>query len=122
MLLLAIALGSALGGLARYLLGNLVQRWAGDAFPLHTLLINVTGSFLIGFLYRYAAESGGLSPEWRGFLMIGFCGGYTTFSAFSLETVRLIETGAVGRAMAYAVLSVVLSVGAAALGMVAGKR
>jgi CrcB protein len=122
MLILAIALGSALGGVSRYLLGSVVQRWAGDAFPLHTLLINISGSFLLGLLYRYGAESGGLSPEWRGLLMIGFCGGYTTFSAFSLETVRLIESGMTGRALAYVGLSVVLSVGATFAGMVLGKR
>lgn len=121
-LLVAIALGSALGGVSRYLLGGAIQRWAGGAFPIHTLLINITGSFLIGFLYRYSIEPGGLSPAWRGFLMIGFCGGYTTFSAFSLETVGLLEGGATGRALAYMVFSVLLSVGATVAGMVLGKR
>lgn len=122
MMLLAIAVGSAAGGVSRYLVGNAVTRWAGGEFPLHTLLINITGSFLLGFLYKYGADTGGLSPEVRGLLMIGFCGGYTTFSAFSLETVALIESGAVGKAALYILLSVAFSVGAAAAGMALSKR
>lgn len=122
MILLAIAFGSALGGISRYLLGGLIQRWAGGTFPLHTLIINVTGSFLLGLLVvRYGAESSSLSPELRAMLTIGFCGGYTTFSAFSLETVRLLDGGESGKAMAYVLLSVVISVGAAFLGMAAGR-
>lgn len=121
-LILAVALGSALGGVSRYLLGSAIQRWAGGAFPIHTLIINVTGSFLLGVLYRYSIEPGGLSPAWRGFLMIGFCGGYTTFSTFSLETVGLLEGGMTGRALAYVGSSVVLSVGATFAGMMVGKR
>ncbi len=117
-----IALGSALGGVSRYLLGGYVQRWAGAAFPLHTLLINITGSFLLGFLYRYGADSTALSPELRAMLTIGFCGGYTTFSTFSVETVRLLEDGASGKAIAYVLLSVLVSLGAAFVGMWAGGR
>jgi CrcB protein len=122
LMILAVALGSAVGGVSRYLLGGLIQRWAGGEFPLHTLLINITGSFLLGFLYKFGADTSAFSPEWRGLLMIGFCGGYTTFSAFSLETVALIESGAVGRAFLYILLSVALSVAAAAAGMAVGKR
>ena len=76
-----VAFGSALGGVTRYLLGGLIQRGAG--FPVGTLIINITGSFLVGLFYRYAAESALVSPEMRVFLTIGFCGGYTTFSTFS---------------------------------------
>jgi fluoride exporter len=121
-LILAIALGSAVGGVTRYLAGIGIQKLAGGQFPLHTLLINITGSFLLGFLYRYGADTAAYSAEWRGLLMIGFCGGYTTFSAFSLETMALIQAGSSGKAVLYVLSSVVLSVGAAAAGMVLGKR
>lgn len=122
MLLLYIALGSAIGGVSRYLLGGLIQRWAGGTFPLHTLIINVTGSLLLGFLYRYGADSNVMSQEVRAMLTVGLCGGYTTFSAFSLETVRLLDGGESGKAMAYVLLSVVISVGAVLLGGAAASR
>jgi len=117
-----IALGSALGGAARYLLGGLVQRLAGGTFPTGTLLVNITGSFLLGLLYRYAADSAAITPEFRAMLTLGFCGGYTTFSTFSYETVRLIEDGEAARALLYVALSVVLSVGGAMLGIMAGRE
>ena len=117
-----IALGSAVGGVARYLVGGAVQQAAGGTFPAGTLVINVTGSFFLGLLFRYSADSVAISPEVRAMLTIGFCGGYTTFSTFSYETVRLIEDGQGGRALAYALASVVLSVGAAVLGISAGRE
>jgi CrcB protein len=120
--LLYIALGSAVGGVSRYLLGGLIQRLAGGTFPLGTLVINVTGSFLVGLLYRYAADSAAITPEIRAMLTIGLCGGYTTFSSFSYETVRLIEDGEAGRALAYVGLSVLLSVGGTMLGIAAGRE
>jgi len=117
-----IAFGSALGGAARYLLGGLIQRLAGSAFPLGTLIINVTGSFLLGFLYRYSADSAVISPEIRAMLTIGVCGGYTTFSTFSWESVRLLEDGEIGKAATYLALSVGVSLGAVVLGIVAGRE
>jgi CrcB protein len=120
--LLYIALGSAVGGVSRYLLGGLIQRLTGGTFPLGTLVINVTGSFLVGLLYRYAADSAAITPEIRAMLTIGLCGGYTTFSSFSYETVRLIEDGEAGRALAYVGLSVLLSVGGTMLGIAAGRE
>jgi CrcB protein len=117
-----IALGSALGGVARYLLGGLIQRATEGTFPLGTLVINVTGSFLLGLLYRYAAESAAVTPEVRAMLTIGICGGYTTFSTFSYESVRLLEDGEYTRALAYVGLSVVLSVGGAILGITVGRE
>ena len=117
-----VALGSAAGGVARYLLGGWVQDRAGGTFPVQTLLINVTGSLLLGFLQRYALESTAISPEVRTLLTIGFCGGYTTFSTFSFETVRMLEDGDWRRASLYIGLSVVLSVGAALLGVAAAKE
>jgi CrcB protein len=117
-----IALGSALGGTARYLLGGWIQRLAGAEFPLGTLVINVTGSFLLGFLYRYATDSAAITPELRAMLTIGLCGGYTTFSTFSYETVRLLEDGEFGRASLYVLLSVGISVAAVMLGILAGRE
>jgi CrcB protein len=117
-----IAFGSAVGGVSRYLLGGLVQRGTSGTFPVGTLVINVTGSFLLGLLYRYATDSAAISPELRAMLTIGFCGGYTTFSTFSYETVRLLEDGEMGRALSYIGLSVLLSVGGAMLGIAAGRE
>lgn len=117
-----VAIGSAVGGVARYLLGGWIQQRAGTFFPVQTLVINVTGSVLLGFLQRYGLDSSGLSPEVRTMLTIGFCGGYTTFSTYSFETVRLIESGDSMRALLYTVLSVVLSVAGAVLGMVAARE
>ena len=86
-----VALGSAVGGIARYLVGGWIQERA-HTFPLGTLLINVSGSFLLGFIQRYALESSGISPEVRTMLTLGFCSGYTTFSTFSFEAVRSWRT------------------------------
>jgi CrcB protein len=117
-----IALGSALGGVLRYFLGGLIQRATPGTFPIGTLVINITGSFLLGLLYRYSADSAAITPEVRAMLTIGLCGGYTTFSTFSYETVRLLEDGEIGRAMAYIGLSVIISVAATMLGIVAGRE
>jgi CrcB protein len=117
-----IALGSAMGGVARYLLGGLIQRFSGGSFPSGTLLVNLTGSFLLGFLYRYASDSAAITPEVRALLTIGLCGGYTTFSTFTYETVRLLEDGETVRAIVYIGLSVLLGLGAMVLGLAAGRE
>jgi CrcB protein len=109
MLLLYIAAGSAIGGVTRYLVGFAIQQRAGVEFPLGTLIINITGSLLLGFLLRAALEGVSVSPEVRAFLTTGFCGGYTTFSTFSYDTVALVQGGEYRRAMTYVILSVVLS-------------
>ena len=115
-MLLYVAIGSALGGMGRYLLGGFIQRLVATTFPAGTLLINITGSFLIGLIIRYAVETPTLTPELRAFLTIGLCGGYTTFSSFSYETVALLEDGEWTRAALYVVASVVLSLLATLLG------
>ena len=111
-----IAAGSALGGVSRYLLGGLVQRAAGTGFPVGTLVINVTGSFLLGLFLRYAVDTPTITPEWRAFLTVGFCGGYTTFSTFSYETLALMEDGEWTRAGLYLGLSLFVSLAATLLG------
>lgn len=121
-MLLYIALGSAVGGVLRYLIGGFVQRSSGGTFPVGTLLINITGSFLLGLIYRYAADSIAITPEVRAMLTIGLCGGYTTFSTFSYESVRLMEDGQMGRALLYVGLSVLLCLAGTVLGIVAGRE
>jgi CrcB protein len=108
-MLLYVALGSAIGGATRYLFGGLIQRLLDTTFPAGTLLINISGSFLLGTIIRYAVETPSFSPEVRAFLTIGFCGGYTTFSTFSYETMALLEDGEWTRAGLYVAASVLLS-------------
>lgn len=90
-----VALGGALGTLGRYCLSLAVANQFGEVFPWGTLLINVTGSFAIGFFGTLTDTEGPLlvGPEFRSFFMIGICGGYTTFSSFSLQTLRLVQGG-----------------------------
>lgn len=117
-----VAVGSALGGMSRYAISLWMQRVGGASFPLGTLLINITGSFLLGFLLRAASPATGFSPELRLALTTGFCGGYTTFSTFSYETITLIETGEWRRAAAYVALSVVVSLLAAFAGVLVARQ
>jgi len=117
-----VALGSAIGGVARFLLGTLIQERAGGTFPTGTLLVNVTGSLLLGFLLRYALGSTAVSPETRALLTTGFCGGYTTFSTFSYETIALLEEGQHQRAALYIALSVVLSLAACLAGVIIARE
>jgi CrcB protein len=116
-----IAVGSALGGVSRYLLGGVIQRAAAAGFPIGTLVVNITGSFLLGLFLRYAVDTPTLTPEWRAFLTVGFCGGYTTFSTFSYETVALLEDGQWGRAATYVGLSLALALLGVMLGFAAAR-
>ncbi|HEU5040262.1 MAG TPA: fluoride efflux transporter CrcB [Gemmatimonadales bacterium] len=116
-----IAVGSALGGVSRYLVGGVVQRVTGAGFPSGTLVVNITGSFLLGLFLRYGLETPTLTPELRAFLTVGFCGGYTTFSTFSYETVALLEDGQWGRALLYVSASLLVSLGATLLGLMTAR-
>ena len=122
MMVLYVALGSAIGGAARLLLGTLIQQRAGTMFPIGTLLINVTGSLLLGFLMRAALGTPSISPEVRGFLTTGLCGGYTTFSTFTFDTLVLLEDGELARAAWYMGLSVFVSLLGVYLGSVAARE
>ena len=104
-----IAIGSALGGMARYWCAGAAARLFGETFPWGTLLVNIFGSFIIGFFAAITGPDGRLyaSSIVRQFVMIGLCGGYTTFSAFSLQTLNLVSDGEWFRAGGNVVLSVV---------------
>jgi CrcB protein len=111
-LILAVATGGALGSVARYLVGIGLGKLFGTDFPWGTLIINVTGSFLIGAFVGLFAAKWDLSQTSRVFLTAGICGGYTTFSTFSLDAHDLIERGQTLASSVYMVASVALSVGA----------
>jgi CrcB protein len=121
-MLLYVAIGSAIGGLSRYLLGGLVQRLLESSFPAGTLVVNLSGSFLLGAIVRYATETPTFSPEMRAFLTIGLCGGYTTFSTFSYETAVMLEDGEWSRAAMYVASSVLLSILGTFLGFAFGRE
>ena len=116
-----VAIGSAVGGVARFALATFLQQRVGPNFPLGTLVVNVSGSFLLGILLRYALGTQAISPEVRALLTTGFCGGYTTFSTFTYDTMLLIEDGQSQRAALYVLLSVALSLAGAWLGILGGR-
>jgi CrcB protein len=116
-----IGLGSALGGMARYGCSSLVANTFGQAFPWGTLLVNVLGSFVIGFFAGLTGPDGRLlvASDARQFVMVGLCGGYTTFSSFSLQTLNLAQDGEMLRAGMNVAGSVVLCLAAVWIGHVA---
>jgi len=117
-----IGLGGALGSIARHWCNGVVAMTAGAAFPWGTLAINVLGSIVIGFAAATMHDGGRfpVSDDARLFLMVGLCGGYTTFSAFSLQTLTLIQGGQWLPAAGNIGLSVILCIGGAWLGYIAG--
>jgi CrcB protein len=118
-----VAVGGALGSVARYWLAAFVAGLTGPYFPWGTLLINVVGSFVIGWFGARTGTNGpvDLPADFRVFVMVGICGGFTTFSAFSLQTLDLISTGETLRAGAYVVGSVVLCLLAVWAGVALGR-
>ncbi len=114
--LLAIAIGGAFGAVGRYLTSNATYAWLGKDFPYGTLMVNVLGSLLMGFLFHVLVERMSAALEWRAALLVGFLGAFTTFSTFSVETLALIEEGRALAALANAGISVIGCVGAAWVG------
>jgi CrcB protein len=119
---LAVAVGSALGGMLRYYLGGTVLSRISGAFPLATFVINVTGSFIIGFFLTLVAERISLSQHLRLAIAVGFVGAYTTFSTFEYETARLIEEKHFMLALLNVSLSVVVGFIAVWGGIIAARK
>ena len=110
--LLAVAMGGALGSLLRYFVASAIQSPASAGFPWGIFLVNVTGGFAMGVIVELSALKLHLTPELRAFLTVGILGGYTTFSTFSLDSALLIQRGAYGAAAAYIGGSTILSIAA----------
>lgn len=110
MIYIWIAIGSALGGIARYWCTEFIASNIDRSFPWGTIFVNIIGSFIIGFFAAITGPEGRfiISPEIRLFVMIGICGGYTTFSSFSLQTLNLVQEGDFLRAGANIILSILL--------------
>ena len=118
---LAIALGGAVGAVARYWASTGVYGLLGRGFPYGTLFVNVLGSLVMGLLYILLLERMSVGPEVRGILLIGFLGAFTTFSTFSIETLNLIEQAAYAKAIVNTLVSLVACVGAAWLVVLVGS-
>ena len=106
--LLIIGLGGCIGSIFRYLIQMYIGRSITQAFPLGTLLVNISGCLIIGLLYGFSAKYAAITVEWRLFLVTGLCGGYTTFSSFSYESISLFKQGNYTYFILYTSLSFVL--------------
>ncbi|WP_276498088.1 fluoride efflux transporter CrcB [Pontibacter litorisediminis] len=115
-ILLVVGAGSFIGGVLRYLLTLFIQTRAAIAFPFGTLGVNLIGCFLMGLVFALITR-GDISGEWRPFLATGILGGFTTFSAFSLESVSLLQAGQYGQAVLYILASVMLGLLATSAGI-----
>ena len=120
--LIYVALGGAIGASARHVLGGAVMRMSGPDFPYGTMTANILGSFLMGVLVAWLAARAGTDSAVRLFLGVGLLGGFTTFSAFSLEAIMLLEKKAYGLFMTYVGSSVILSLLALLLGLVIARK
>jgi CrcB protein len=116
-----VALGGLIGSVARYWLSGAVQRLSGTAFPSGTLTVNVVGSFVIALVMALSLERGLLSADTRLFLTTGFCGGFTTMSTFSYETVALLRDGDAVLALGNVLANVVVTIGAVWLGYLVAR-
>lgn len=113
-----VFIGGGLGSMLRYAINLICARNMGAGFPWATFIINITGSTIMGLIAGYLIFKGDASHPWRIFLMTGILGGYTTFSAFSLDTVLLYERGEIGLALAYVLGSVALAIAGLFAGLV----
>lgn len=118
---LLIAVGGASGALARYILGGIINNKLGPGFPYGTLVINISGSFILGLFMTLGTERFLISPNWRLLIAIGFLGAYTTFSTFSYETMTLLADGSIMRAGLNVVASVFIGLLACWVGILIGR-
>ena len=120
---LLIFFGAGLGGVLRFWVSTSVHQILSKDFPFGTLIVNVTGSFIMGVLFILLIERiDGFGSEWRAFLLIGLLGGYTTFSSFSMETINLFENGAYTSALLNIFGSMLLCLGATWIGVLLGRQ
>ncbi|VAW96000.1 Fluoride ion transporter CrcB [hydrothermal vent metagenome] len=117
-----IAVGGAIGAVLRFLVSNGVHSFMSRDFPYGTLTVNVVGSFLMGLTYVMLIERLNLSPEWRAFIIVGLLGAFTTFSTFSIETLLLIESSELSKALINIILSVVLCIMGSWIGIILGRQ
>lgn len=117
-----VAAGGGLGASLRYLTGIAALRWFGPNFPWGTLVVNVVGSFVMGMVAELIIRRLGVGTDLRLFLMTGLLGGYTTFSAFSLDAVLLFERGALSAALGYVLLNVIGAIVALVLGLALARN
>ena len=122
MQLISIAIGGAVGALCRFGMSNGVHALVGRGFPYGTLSVNLLGSIIMGTAYVMMIERMDISPEWRAGIIIGLLGGFTTFSAFSIETLNLLESGESLKAGLNILLSVTLCISGCWLGMILGRQ
>lgn len=120
---LLIFLGAGLGGVSRYWVSNQIHSLLDREFPYGTLVVNVSGSFFMGLLFTLIFERfGSIGPQLRSLLLIGFLGGYTTFSSFSIETLNLFESGAWFNAILNILFSVTLCIAMTWVGVLGGRQ
>jgi fluoride exporter len=120
-ILFIIGTGSFLGGISRFLVSKSIQNMAISAFPYGTFVVNMTGCFLIGLFYGLSERNQLISPEWRMFLTVGFCGGFTTFSTFANENFAMLRDGNILSVALYASLSVFVGICATYFGNLSTK-
>jgi len=119
--LLLIGTGGFLGSISRFLASRFMQNYYPSAFPFGTFFVNITGCLLIGLIYGFSERSNLLTPGWKMFLAVGFCGGFTTFSTFANENLALIRDGEFYHFLIYTGLSVFLGIAATFFGVVVTK-
>ena len=120
-MILAVAAGGAIGAVLRLVVGRGMFYLMGSEFPWGTLVVNILGSFLVGLFVEILSLRYSLSHEWQGFIIIGVFGGFTTFSAFSLEVSLMIEKGDFSNAALYGLVSMFIGVLALFIGLFAGR-
>jgi fluoride exporter len=119
--IIAVGLGGCLGSIARYVTVKAVDEKLNAVFPYGTLAVNIIGSFLLGLVYALAVRKAGIPENWRLFLGAGFCGGFTTFSAFALENFNLLQQKLIGTSVVYVSVSLIAGLLALAAGVWIGR-